>query len=36
MVRNFAYLEKLRRAGYITWKLGKPRTLRILKLQGIN
>jgi SOS-response transcriptional repressor LexA len=32
----FAHLEKLRRAGYITWEFGKPRTLRVLKLEGIN
>jgi SOS-response transcriptional repressor LexA len=32
----FGHLEKLRQAGYITWEFGKPRTLKILRLQGIN
>jgi SOS-response transcriptional repressor LexA len=32
----FAHLEKLRQAGCVTWEFGKSRTLKILRLQGIN
>jgi SOS-response transcriptional repressor LexA len=32
----FGHLERLRQAGYITWEFGKQRTLKVLRLQGIN